>query len=487
MLRLACKIVVHEVDKQKPLIINFVNEIKIEESWRSFTDTATVRLPRFIQGELEEFDVLDKKFRSRMLRWLQTHPDIEIYLGYETPRDLAFKGVIREIQGRVPVVLVCEDHMFFLKSKLLSQSYPIKVGKSLEYVSVFEFVSRHVAVFFEQRKIALRSSAIVDLSLGSLVLKNHTVLDFFELLKEEYGIYSFMRYVQTSVTTEGERTYIPVLCIGTEYEKLPVVSPVLSEADWKSRPSFSNINFAALTSEEPLGFFRFHDNIIEDDLVYIDYHNVKVRVKYVLQGKAESDKLSIVIPRPKPGDDEDDFEEYTYKFYDPSFKLTKQTLGGKTAKKIYVGDRMEMLDPVIRKVMKLAVKKFKQLKYSGFRGSFTTFGETIYTTSEGEKVGDFIRPGDIIELRDQSKQGTIADFHLENQKYFVDAVEHSFGVNGYREVIFLGANADPDPRIRMEQSVLETIEVAILAEEGGSLLTANVKLEGVVMQSITKG
>ena len=71
-------------------------------------------------------------------------------------------------------------------------------------------------------------------------------------------------------------------------------------------------------------------------------------------------------------------------------------------------------------LQKVAEKEIERLKYDGWRGGFTAFGEP------------FIKHGDVIELRhekDSDKTGA----------YWVDEVVYTYGVNGYRQDIKLGA------------------------------------------------
>ena len=66
----------------------------------------------------------------------------------------------------------------------------------------------------------------------------------------------------------------------------------------------------------------------------------------------------------------------------------------------------------------------KELKYSGFRGTFTTFGEP------------YIRPGDIASL-------VSIQYPEKDGDYQVVSVVRSFGMGGYRQEIELGIRLDP--------------------------------------------
>jgi len=69
-----------------------------------------------------------------------------------------------------------------------------------------------------------------------------------------------------------------------------------------------------------------------------------------------------------------------------------------------------------------ATREMDRLKYDGYRGSMTCFGQP------------FVKHGDIIELINNEKADTTG-------RYWVDAVNYSFGVGGYRQKIKLGPRA----------------------------------------------
>lgn len=69
-----------------------------------------------------------------------------------------------------------------------------------------------------------------------------------------------------------------------------------------------------------------------------------------------------------------------------------------------------------------ATREMDRLKYDGYRGTMTCFGQP------------FIKHGDIIELINNEKADTTG-------RYWVDAVNYTFGVGGYRQKIKLGPRA----------------------------------------------
>lgn len=106
--------------------------------------------------------------------------------------------------------------------------------------------------------------------------------------------------------------------------------------------------------------------------------------------------------------------------------ISKNTDGKDT--KIEVGDvegenrTLHYFNKSLEQLKTLANRDLDRLKYTGYRGHFTTFGEPV------------VRHGDIVELYDPEEKE-------KDGKYWVDKVVTEFGMNGYRQEITLGPSA----------------------------------------------
>jgi hypothetical protein len=129
--------------------------------------------------------------------------------------------------------------------------------------------------------------------------------------------------------------------------------------------------------------FRFQYNILDENLQYQRKEDMKLKVTAV------SNNPDGTIKEVKVGDN--DGEERTLNYYN----VGKDTLE------------------------KYALAELNRLKYDGWHGEFTAFGEPV------------VFHGDIVKLEDP----------LESDKtgeYWVDKVVYTFGVDGFRQVITLG-------------------------------------------------
>ncbi|CAM1365900.1 hypothetical protein [Tenacibaculum xiamenense] len=422
MLNLNCEIIIYEVTKkgkrtQNQISIDFVNSLEIESSWREFTDTASITLPRLIDPDIKDWESQDKSFRQHLNLWAKYHPHIEIYLGYQGRRNLAFKGIIRDVKGGVPVTLICEDDMYHFKTKMISYS-----NKNASLKSIVESFGSITNAKGETIGIDCKEG----INLGTFITeKPMTPVKVLEKLKDDYGIYSFIRY---------DKEHYSHLVIGKEYE----VNHGSTIEDIKTKFG---------------GNFIFYNNIIEDDLIYKYEEDINVKVSYVAKGADENDQVKVTYPDDdqktridfsgiyggvlsglfnnihiKESTVEKDLsesaEELVFYTFEHNLKERKKN--------------KNELKELKSKLLNMAKRRLELIKHDGFSGSFTSFGDILIEDDDPRNnIGGFVRHGDHIQLQEQNKTSIIGKV-LSKQMYFVDGVTYSFGIDGFRQKIVLG-------------------------------------------------
>lgn len=195
------------------------SEINIRKSWKTFTDTATLKLPKAIYYKDETGQVLPVKHIGDFIK---VGDPVEIKLGYNQQLFTEFKGfVARSPRINVPYEILCEDEMWQLKRK--------QVDVSIKNATVKQIVQA-VAPGYELD--------CIDEVYGNFSMKQTTAVKVFNELQEKAGIYTFFR--------DGR------LVCGKIYtdEKLPKNQPV----------------------------FEYCENIIEHNLQYIYPDEAKVKL-----------------------------------------------------------------------------------------------------------------------------------------------------------------------------------------------------------------
>lgn len=125
--------------------------------------------------------------------------------------------------------------------------------------------------------------------------------------------------------------------------------------------------------------FIFQENIVEDELVYSKKEEIKLKVKAISMMPNNS-KIETEV-----GDAEG--EQRTLHFYN-----------------------LPLAD-----LKKAAEAEIDKLRFDGYRGSFTAFGQP------------FVQHGDIVEISDNR--------YNRSGNYYVKSVVRSFGMGGYRQII----------------------------------------------------
>jgi hypothetical protein len=96
MLVLQCKIYIGKY------VFNHVNQVKIDSSRTSLSDTAVIRLPQ--------------KYKSQYLASeINPGDKVEIWLGYKPVLKKEFEGYITEVKPNIPIEIHSEDEMYQLK------------------------------------------------------------------------------------------------------------------------------------------------------------------------------------------------------------------------------------------------------------------------------------------------------------------------------------------------------------------------------------
>jgi len=142
-----------------------VNSFKVDGDWRNLTGTAEIVLAKRL--------FFDEK--GKVFELIKAGDPIVLRGGYNGEYYDEFKGFVAEILDDMPVVLKCEDNMYLLKRTPVNKSYSsVKLENLLKDICPGQF-----------------SINAMDVELGSLLLRNTTVTEVLQMLKDDYGIYSY--------------------------------------------------------------------------------------------------------------------------------------------------------------------------------------------------------------------------------------------------------------------------------------------------------
>jgi hypothetical protein len=160
MLLLTSKVQINE------LIFFFVSEIEIDSSWKNFTSTCKITLPRNLIWR-------DKNLRNE----LKKGDEVRVWLGYNFKYNLEFQGFVSYVGDGIPLVIECEDSMFLLKQT--------EVTKSFKNIALSQLLQKILppSIKFEA----------VGFMIGKITINQLSVAKVLEHIKERYGLVSYFR------------------------------------------------------------------------------------------------------------------------------------------------------------------------------------------------------------------------------------------------------------------------------------------------------
>jgi hypothetical protein len=162
------------------LVFEYANELQIESSWKEFTDTAVIKLPRNLKLKEEELLIL-----------LKVGDQVVIKMGYEgAEMNTEFLGYLTSIKPNTPLEVNCEDESWVLKKE--------PITKTFKKTTVLQMIGSILPSY---------EVSGLDSEISSMVLSKSTPAQVLEKLKESYGLNSFFRL-------KNEK---PVLVIGKPY------------------------------------------------------------------------------------------------------------------------------------------------------------------------------------------------------------------------------------------------------------------------------
>lgn len=364
----------------------FVREIEIQSSWQNLTDRCKIMFPKNIYVELSNGKIFPLK-SVNITEGNDSAPifmrgdEVKIDLGYvwfdgivdQIEMVTEFEGYINAINNDMSIELDCEDDMWLLKqistpNKTFSQSQGYTVGKMLEEILVGKGFN-----------VAVRDK--VSAEIGDFICVNkESVAKMLERLKKDYHLYTYIRRINTASGVKKE-----LRCAAIAYypeDQKDVFNGLERDREW---------------------IFDFNQNIISSDLKYFRKEDLNVHIQAISKtttvtgttrsGKQKTKKSDVIVY--VPDDKIHNCELRTYHYLNTS------------------AEKMKVL----------ATKKLNRMSYTGWRGSFTTFGMPS------------ARHGDLCYL--QSRAMT-----ERNGQFLVKSLKKSFGVNGYRQIIELDMQTD---------------------------------------------
>lgn len=376
MHRLLSEITINQVPstsyptRNKTFVLKFVNDIQIHSTWQNLTDTCRIVLPKKVY-------VKDQFGKSVNWLWQSTigsdstpplilrGDKINIQLGYNYPTktlseviemNTEFDGFVSEINPRLPITLECEDRMFQLKQiKTPNKAYSNKTYTVQSMIQ--EMLNAQTSTSDIKLVTGSTQGEAIETNINDIFrTQDDTIGSVLMRLRKEARLFSYFR---------GNE----LRCSGIVYYPSDRVQRV----------------------------FAFQKNIISDNLQFKRVEDIKLGAKCYSLNKVnttstnKNGRAKVKTARLEVFVGEKEGEIRTLYFWDIKDVTTLAVLGNRELRKFY---------------------------YTGYNGSFVTFG--LPTVKHGDEV--------VIED---------AVLPERNGSYLVKGVKKSFGMNGFRQEVEL--------------------------------------------------
>lgn len=336
------------------LFFDFVNEIESQDSWEDFTNDAKFTIPKniyYIDQNKRRVNLGNTNTNIGGFEGVPTFlrgDEIIIITGYRYTEGenemlntaIIFSGFVTQVNSKKPITIHCEDNMY----KMKQIPAPNKVFKASEYT--LEKILNELLAGTQ-----FTVNALTKTSIGDFRTQNETVCDILSRLRNDYHFESYFRGNELRC---GSQVYIE------------------AEADTQA--------------------FTFQENIIEENLIYNRKDDV------VLSALAYSINKKEINIMTKDGNIKTRKErlEVLVTYQRGVFTANKKAPGQKADFPAnYTGERRTLFFWDITDINILIQKAEEELKkyyYTGFKGTFTTFGIPFVRQGDNAQLIDKILP-----------------------------------------------------------------------------------------------
>jgi hypothetical protein len=187
-----CKITIGD------LTLDSASEIEINKTWKKFTQTANIKIPRNLY-----FQKGNQVFKIENLKdFIKRGDKVKIELGYNTQLMTEFEGYVsRTPTMSIPYEIECEDEMWLLKNKIVSVHIQDATVKQILQKTVPEY-----------------AVSCIDELYGDFSMNEVTPVKIFNELRLKSGLYTFFRQKRlvcgVPYSDKSISTHIPTYTMG---------------------------------------------------------------------------------------------------------------------------------------------------------------------------------------------------------------------------------------------------------------------------------
>ncbi|HTA62709.1 MAG TPA: hypothetical protein VK835_09650, partial [Bacteroidia bacterium] len=200
------------------IVYDYVCDIEINRSLDTFTDTATITIPRKLifnsgdaltilnQNNIKDYvtlpafnDTKDTAYSVGADALFKRGDKVKIEIGYYPNLQTRFTGYITDVSSALPIKITCEDKMWLLKqsnvvfpdaASYVNNPRPKNYDKTKDFYTLQQVLDGILPAVSE--KITY-STALGSFNVSNTRYNNQSVAQVLETLKDSYGLYSHFK------------------------------------------------------------------------------------------------------------------------------------------------------------------------------------------------------------------------------------------------------------------------------------------------------
>lgn len=154
---------------------DYVNSIQIMSSIKLLSDTAKITLPRNTSTNVLGKD--QSLVRKSILDFIREGDEVNIELGYDGELESEFKGYVSRISADVPLLIECEDEMYWLRKSNFNETFKeVNLSELLNYIAP-----------------DYPHEVIDDINLGKFIIDNASAYEVLEAVEKDYLLHSYFK------------------------------------------------------------------------------------------------------------------------------------------------------------------------------------------------------------------------------------------------------------------------------------------------------
>ena len=424
--------------------LDLLNSVKINESFKTLTDTCEVVVPRFDQWILK-----DSKNINNYALYYANGEDFEavfakgnvvrVFLGYDGENKLMFNGYIAEASTNAPITIKLEDAMWRLKRKTINKVYRPTGGR--KEVRLEDFIHE----VLDGTGVELDESVLTkDVFFGNKVtFRNSTVARVMDDIKKR----GLSVYIRLGKLVIGRTYFDATLTPHLSTKSNPDYEPPILSTEWDVPKGGSNLKVTTMDKKTKMVTVqRFIGN---DRVIQLNVALDPNKIEDTLVPAQISDSINKDSQENKDKLDRWLSTKYKVKIDTTGYSQHTATMDSIKYKSRTFTNTDSDFEELIEEMFEYGKDMYFKYFDNGLGGSVTIFGDYGLFSAQSIDIYDPVNP----------------EFWGE---YLVTSVATTWGFGGYRQTLTIGIKIK-------DSTLLRTLSIDVTNTSSGVITNSDLE------------